>query len=409
MKILLVNKFHYLKGGSERYYFELANLLSEQGHEVAFFSTLSNKNIKTKKIEYIVKSVDTSSNVKSKFIDIIYSKKNRSEIKKAISEFKPDIIHLNNFHRQLSSSIIFEAKKHNIPLIYTAHDFVTVCPASAMLRNDKICELCKNDKYFNCIKKKCIKKSALKSIAAFFEIKFYKLFNVYNMIDVIISPSKFVKNKLLEFGIKTNKIEVVPNFVSDSFSKNLPKIKSEKDFFYYGRLSKEKGIVNLIEAFIKSNVEEKLYIAGSGPEEDNIKKMIYSKSLKEKIVLLGFLTQEEIKKYINNVKAVIVPSIWYENCPYTILETLSLGKPVLASNIGGIPELIVQEHNGLLYDYNNINKLKDAIILTSKDKNLRETISVNNINDFNNKYSSDIYYKKIIEIYKSAIAKANLK
>ena len=142
MKILLVNKFHYLKGGSEKYYFELAELLRENGHEVAFFSMEDEKNIKTGCKEYFVKPIDLNSGSKLKALDVIYSKENKKKMQEALEDFKPDIVHLNNFQRQLSASIIDAVKEKNIPIVFTAHDMNAICPASAMLYNGKICEDC---------------------------------------------------------------------------------------------------------------------------------------------------------------------------------------------------------------------------------------------------------------------------
>ena len=180
MKILMVNKFHYLKGGSEKYYFELAELLREKGHEVAFFSMEDEKNIHTDCKEYFVKPIDLDSNNKLKALDVIYSKENKKRIEKALDEFKPDIVHLNNFQRQLSASIIYGIKEKNIPIVFTAHDLEMVCPNKTMLNNEKdICEKCIKGKYLNCIKNKCIKNSRLKSILGAIESKHYKINKIY--------------------------------------------------------------------------------------------------------------------------------------------------------------------------------------------------------------------------------------
>ena len=158
MKILLVNKFHYLKGGSEKYYFDLAKLLQEHGNEVAFFSMQDEKNIKTGCKEYFVENSDMNSKNIFKALDVIYSRKNKKAMEKALDDFKPDIVHLNNFQRQLSASIIKPIKKRNIPIVFTAHDLQAICPAIVMLDSQRqICEKCLNGKYVNCAKNKCTK------------------------------------------------------------------------------------------------------------------------------------------------------------------------------------------------------------------------------------------------------------
>ena len=194
MRILLVNKFHYLKGGSEKYYFELAKLLREKGHQIAFFSMQNEKNVKTGEKEYFVNEIDLNTGSKLKALDVIYSRENKKKMIEALEDFKPDIVHVNNFQRQLSESIIQAANERKIPVIYTAHDVQAICPAITMLDSNKeICELCKNGKYLNCIKKKCIKNSTLKSILGAIEGKYYRIKKVYNKkIVYIISPSEFI-------------------------------------------------------------------------------------------------------------------------------------------------------------------------------------------------------------------------
>ena len=402
MKILLVNKFHYLKGGSEKYYFELAELLKENGHDVAFFSMENEKNIKTNNKEYFVENTDLNSNNKLKALDIIYSKKNKDKMKQALEEFKPDIVHLNNFQRQLSASIIDAIKEKNIPIVFTAHDVQAICPAITMLDSNKnICEKCKKGKYFNCIKKKCIKGSNLKSILGAIEGKYYKTKKIYNKkIDYIISPSEFYRKKFIEEGINENKISTIHNFIDIERYNVISK--DDGYALYFGRLSKEKGILNLINAFSKTQ-EGKLYIAGEGEEKENIEKIIRQQHLEKRVKLLGFLKQEDMMEYIRNCKFVIVPSIWYENCPYSILETLAIGKPVIGANIGGIPELVKNNQNGLIYKYDDIEDLTLKINILFNNKELVEKFSKNAKENVKKLYSKELYYENIISIYKKLL------
>ena len=215
MKILLVNKFHYLKGGSEKYYFELANLLKEKGHQIAFFSMKDERNIHTGDKEYFVKPIDLNSGSKLEAINVIYSKENKKKMEEALNDFKPDIVHINNFQRQLSASIIYAISKHNVPIVFTAHDLEAICPNKTMLDSNKeICEKCLHGSYINCIRKKCIKDSLLKSTLGALETKFYKQNNIYTKkIDFIITPSEFYRNKFIEYGVEKDKIEAIHNWI----------------------------------------------------------------------------------------------------------------------------------------------------------------------------------------------------
>ncbi len=402
MKVLLVNKFHWLKGGSETYYFELGKMLKEHGHEVAYFSMYDEKNIKTGDREYFVEPSDMNSKNVFKAFDIIYNKKNRKLMDKALEEFKPDIVHLNNFQRQLSASIIDSCKKHNVPIVYTAHDVQAICPAILMMDNDKnICEMCKQGKYVNCIKKKCIKVSLLKSILGSYESSYYRKHKIYaDKIDFIVTPSEFYKQKFLEDGISSSKITAIHNFINV----NEYDVDTQDDGYalYLGRLSREKGILNLIEAFSKTQ-KGILHIAGNGPELDKIKTIIKAKNIENRVKLLGFLNKEEVKEEVRRAKFIVVPSIWYENCPYSVIEAQSIGKAIIGADIGGIPELVKDNENGLIYRYDDIDALADKMNKLYDDEKIVEKYAKDAKSKAKVEYSPECYYEKIINIYTQLI------
>lgn len=399
MKILLVNKFHYLRGGSEKYYFELAKLLKNHGHTVAFFSMKNENNIKTDDREYFVDEIDMNTGSKFEALNVIYSKKNKALMEKALEEFKPDIVHINNFQRQLSASIIDAVKEKNIPLIMTAHDLNPICPASIMLYNGEVCEDCITKGYTSCIKKKCIKNSMLKSVLGYIEKKYYDLHKMFCKVDCIISPSKFNKNQLLKGKLKCNDITVIHNFVNET---------EKTDYtlgdcaFYFGRLSREKGILNLVEA-INNVPGAKLMIAGDGPEKENIQTYIKEHKLENRITLLGYLNQNDIRENIRKCRFVTVPSICFENCPYSVLEATEIGKPIIGSKIGGIPELVKDDVNGYTYTYDCVEDLTDKLrILFENDEKVNE-FSNNSKKLYKENYSAEAYYNKLMAVYNKYI------
>lgn len=405
MRILLVNKFHYLKGGSEKYYFELGKLLKDYGNEIAYFTMKNDKNIETGDKQYYVNEIDLNNGSKLKALDIIYSKENYKKFEKVIKDFKPDIVHLNNFQRQLSESIIECCYKYKIPMVFTAHDVQAICPAISMLDSDKrICEDCVNGKYTNCIKKKCIKKSNMKSILGAIEAKYYRIKKVYTKkINYIITPSEFYRNKFIKDGISQGKIKSIHNFI-DTNGYNL-KVEDQDYVFYSGRLSIEKGILNLIEAFsklIKENKnlkDKKLLIAGDGPEKEKIEKIIKINKLEKNIILLGYLNQDELKDYIRKCKFAVVPSIWYENGPYSVIEIQLIGKAIIGADIGGIPEMVINNENGLTYKYDDINELMKKMKLLFDNKDLVRKYGIKAKEFAKNEYDKKEYYDKLIEIY----------
>lgn len=400
MRVLLVNKFHWNKGGSEKYYFELGELLKQHGHEVAYFSMEDEKNIKTGDKEYFVPKFDLNNSSKLKALDVIYNKENEKIMEKALDEFKPDVVHLNNFQRQLSASIIKPIKKRNIPIVFTAHDVQAICPAITMMDNDKNpCELCMKGKYINCIKKSCNKGSKLKSALGAIEGYYYRNHKIYtDKIDYIITPSEFYRTKFIEDGINPNKIQAIHN----SIEMNDYNVETKDDGYalYFGRLSKEKGILNLINAFAKCN-KGNLYIAGEGPEKEKIKKIIKENSLEDRVKLLGFLDKEQMTDVTRKCKFVVVPSIWYENCPYSVLETLAIGKPIIGSNMGGIPELVIDNENGFIY--NTVDELTEKMNVLFENEDLVKQFSKKSKELAKQNYDREVYYNKLKQIYDKVI------
>ena len=400
MKVLLVNKFHWPKGGSEKYYFELGELLKQHGHEVAYFSMEDEKNISTGDKEYFVPKFDLNNSSKLKALDVIYNKKNQKIMEYALDDFKPDIVHLNNFQRQLSASIIKPCVDRNIPVVFTAHDVQAICPAITMMDNDKNpCELCVGGKYINCIKKSCNKGSKLKSILGALEGYYYRKNKIYtDKISYIITPSEFYRKKFIEDGVNENKIKAIHNsIIMEDYN-----VKAEDEGYalYFGRLSKEKGILNLINAFKKCK-KGTLYIAGEGPEKDTIENIVKENKLEKRVKLLGFLNKEEMTEVTRKCKFVVVPSIWYENCPYSVLETLAIGKPVIGSNMGGIPELVSDNENGYIYD--TIEELTEKMNMLFSDEEIVKKFSKKSKELATEKYDREVYYSELKNIYDKVV------
>ena len=404
MRILLVNKFHWLKGGSETYYFGLGKMLKKNGHEVAYFSMKDKNNIKTGDKEYFVEASDMNSKRITKALSIIYNRKNRKKMEEALNDFKPDIVHLNNFQRQLSASIIYPIKKRNIPIVLTMHDAQAMCPAITMMDKDgNICDKCVNGKYLNCIKHKCIKNSKLKSILGAIEGKYYRIKKIYNnRIDYIITPSNFIRNKLISDGIEKNKIVTIHNYVE--LHNHHLKRTNNNYIFFFGRLSKEKGVINLINAFIKLSGGN-LYIAGDGPERNNLEKIIKENKLEKRVKLLGYLDSSKVIDFITNCKFVVVPSICSENCPYSVLETMMVGKPIVGSNVGGIPELIINNKNGFIFDSYSIDDLYKKMKILLENPKIVDDFSKYSQKLAKENYTETVYYKKIFDIYNKAVKK----
>lgn len=400
MKILMVNKFFYIKGGSETYYFSLKKLLESKGHTVIDFSMKDERNFISKYSQYFVNSVDYNgkSNGIAKLkagLNIIYSQEAKRNFERIVQDTQPDIVHLHIFQHQLSPSILDVIKKYNLPTVYTAHDLKMLCLNYKMIQCGKICERCKGGKYYHCAFGKCVKDSFVKSCINVVEGYFHKWKKSYDVIDKIITPSEFYKNKFIEFGISPERVVHIPNFLDTE--KPLINDRSDKGkyYLYFGRLSEEKGILTLISAFKALNVS--LYIVGTGPLKETILGYIKKFEIRN-IQLMGFMCDQPLKDIVGNAKAVILPSEWYENGPYSVIEALQLGRPIIGADIGGIPEVV--EGNGLLFESANADSLAKKIILfESFDIKILSKMSQCSVNLFNKKFRAELHWEMIRKVY----------
>ena len=371
MKVLLVNKFHYMKGGSERYYFTLAEAFKEAGHEVIFFAMQDEKNVPCEQSKYFVSNASVSGGFKSKInmiMHISYSKEAYKKMRELCDIEKPDLVILNLVHKQITCSVIDAIKDSNpnTKIVWTMHDLICVCPAYTMLDGQgKICEKCLDGNFNHCKENKCIHGSKLMSWLSTYEAKQIKKHKWYDKIDLYVCPSKFYKDKLDGAHFTKSKIVWIPNPLPTSFPYEL-NTNDDKYILYFGRLSKEKGIISLIDAM--KSVDYKLKIAGTGPLKEEIEGYIKTNELKN-IELLGFKSGEELNNLIRKSRCVVLPSEWYENGPYSAMEALALGKPLIVSNLGGLPELVNNGENGLIFGNKEqlVDSLKKMILMNSND------------------------------------------
>lgn len=406
MKILMVNKFFYIKGGSETYYFSLKRELKNMGHSVIDFSMKDEKNFTSPYSDYFVGNVDYSQKVSlfSKIkmaLNIIYSMEAKKKFEELVIKTKPDIVHLHIFQHQLSPSILDICKKYDIPTVYTAHDLKMICLNYKMMHHGRICEECKGGHWYHCLFNKCVKDSFIKSLINTVEGYLHKCKKSYDAIDYIITPSAFYKKKFIEFGINKNRVTHIPNFL-DRPVPYINTFKTQESYYLYlGRLSEEKGILTLIQAM--QAIHSELYIVGSGPLRNKIEKYISDNHLVN-INLLGFKSGQDLIDIVGNAKAVVLPSEWYENGPYSAIEALQLGRPIIGANIGGIPELI--NKNGYLFTSGNVEALQDVLMhFENLDINEYEKMKYVSKTLFEQNYTPQTHMLKIMTLYKKAISK----
>jgi glycosyltransferase involved in cell wall biosynthesis len=396
MKILMVNKFLYQNGGSETYMFQLSEHLQKMGHEVAFFGMEHPENLVNP--EFMVRNMDFHTRSISRFLypfRVLWSAEAKSKLRKAIGAFRPDIVHLNNYHYQLTPSILYECFRQKVPVVQTLHDAILVCPNYSLFRFDtlKPCEKCRGGRYLHCILHRCVHGSIAKSALAACGSYLYHLLNPYEKINRLISPSSFLSEKMKEMGYRNDNLTVLHNFFAPD--KSLAATEKEPYVLYFGRLSKIKGVHTLLQA-ARMLPRIRFVIAGRGEDEEE-----FRKSASPNVEFRGFLTGNELNMLIRKALFSIYPSQWYENCPMSVLESQAAGTPVIGANIGGIPGLVRNNMDGLLFQSGNAEDLKEKISFLHSNKAILQEFSVKCVQKVR-QFSIDKHYDALISIYRQA-------
>ena len=399
MKVLLINKFLYPNGGSETYIFKLGDYLKLQGHEVQHFGMEHEGRIVGNRVNAYTSDMDFHGGSKlSKLtypIKTIYSSEARKKLRLVLEDFQPDVCHLNNFNYQLTPSIILEIRKwsrktgHPCRIVYTAHDYQLVCP-NHMCRNpvtNENCEKCLGGHFLNCTKGKCIHGSFAKSVIGTIEATFWKWMGVYKQIDTIICCSRFMKSKLDTYKVLADKTVALHNFINQV---EWEAVQKQDYVLYFGRYAQEKGIGTLIQA-AKELPEVPFVFAGSGPLEGELEGVPNIKNV-------GFQTGEALEQLIREARFSVYPSEWYENCPFSVMESQMYGTPVLGADIGGIPELIRNGETGELFESGNAEQLKQRIETLWNDRQKLAGYSAN-CKD-NNFHSTEQYVEELMKDYR---------
>jgi glycosyltransferase involved in cell wall biosynthesis len=399
----MVNKFLYPRGGAETYMLKLGESLEKRGHMVEYFGMYDEKNTVGNSENLSTFNMDFHSGTLKRFVypfKIVYSFEARRKLTALIKKFKPDIVHFNNINFQLTPSVIDAAAVCGVPIVWTMHDYQSVCPNHLLYRPSDgiICEKCIGGSRLNCVKYKCIHNSRIKSIIGAVEGVLYSKKKTYKTVDCFICPSTFLQSVLLKkrdiFGDKT---EVVQNFTEiaplDGFDIN-EKLKN-KYVVFAGRFFPEKGI-SLIAGAARLLPDVQFVIAGSGPQQHLLEGI-------DNVYLTGFLTGDKLKQTIAGACAMLVPSVWYENCPLSILESQSLGTLVITANIGGMAELVEDGVDGIRIKELSPKALAEAIKTVLSNDGMIKAMSENCRKKRKSMMTLEKYTDKAEQIYKKMI------
>jgi glycosyltransferase involved in cell wall biosynthesis len=407
LRICLVNTYHYRRGGASTYTFDVADLLRSRGHEVFHFAMKHRHNAACPEDGFFVDYVDYREAVESPrplsrlqaFLRSLYSFEARSKFAALLESTRPDIIHTQNFRRHLTFSILGPAARRNIPVVFTAHDYDPVCPNSLLFAGGEVCEACRGKHYFRALGKGCKQGSLAGTLAVVLETYFVKAMRYFDGIERIITPSAFARSKFIEFGLDPERIEVIHNLTDISALE--PSYEAGDYAVFFGRLAAEKGIDVLIDAAAAIG-DLKVVIAGEGPLRGELEARRADVGAGN-VEFLGYMDKEDLVPLVRNSMFVVVPSVWYENFPYSVLESFALGKPVIGSDIGGIPEMVQDGRTGFLVKPHDSQTLRARMLRLAGDAALRREMGRAARARVEREFSADIHYDRLTALYEKVL------
>lgn len=402
MRILHINKFFYERGGAERYFFAFSELLEAHGHTVIPFAMQDPANRPSPWQKFFPSRVDFENprgfGALRALGRMFWSFEVARKFDALIREAKPEIAHIHNIYHQLAPlAVLTVLRRHHIPVVQTLHDYKLVAPNYTLFDRHGICERAKRG-YLRTVLGRCIRGSFFASAVEAFEMTILRLFGVRDRVAQFLAPSDFLREKLGEWGVAQARISVVPLPISPEAA-----IHPLGDaVLYLGRLSPEKGVSVLLRAWKHAPAEARLMIAGTGSELQKLRSLVASLGLRN-VAFLGHVSRERLPEVFAAARCVVVPSRSYEVSPYVILEAGARGIPVIASRIGGIPELVQHEKTGLLVPSRHVGTLWEAIRVLLADKTRAEALGKALRSRIIAEHDPERHYQALISLYQDVL------
>ncbi len=377
MIILMVNKFHYLRGGAERYYFDLMALLERDGHRVIPFATRDARNLPSPYADDFIPGTDFETRAgpleaMRRAGRVIYWPQARRAMARVLARHRPDVVHLHNVAHHFSPSILDELGRSGIPVVQTLHDFKLLCPTYLMLRQGDVCELCADGNVTHAIIHRCNRGSLLRSAVSALESGLAAARRSYAPVRRFLCPSRFLHDKLAAHGVEVERLVHLPLFIDPARIQGQGPIEPVREqvepgryAIFVGRLSPEKGVRTLLAAASLAR-DVPLVITGEGPLSGEVAHEVTARRLAH-VRLTGHLGGKELFRLWRTAAFTIVPSECYENFPLVVAESLAQGVPVIASRLGGLAELIADGEAGLLVPPRNPAALAAAMQVLMAD------------------------------------------
>lgn len=381
-KVLIIHNYYQIPGGEDTVVQNEKKLLEEHGHEVVLYTRHNSELKEFSKVQKLLLPFST-----------IFNMRTYKEVKQIIKEKQIDIVHVHNTLNLISPSVYYVALTQKVPVVQTIHNFRLLCPGATFYRDGHVCEECLEKGLFCAVKHSCYRGSRVQTLACVISTLIHRAIGTYGKINYICL-TEFNKSKLLNLKqIKEEKVFVKPNFVQQK-NEMLSCGERKKQFIFAGRLDELKGIEFLLESWREKHPEGYgLIVCGKGPLEDWCHAYVKEHRL-DTVKLKGFVPNQVVKEMIGESKAMILPTKWYEGFPMTIVESYSVGTPVIGTDLGNTGSLIEEGKSGWKFSCDSKIELQRALENAAR-------ASADMEKEIIQKYSAEKNYEQLREIYET--------
>jgi glycosyltransferase involved in cell wall biosynthesis len=365
VRVLLINAFHYLRGGVERTYLDESRWLEAAGHEVAHLAIRDPRNLPSPTAAHFAPAADFGESASAwrqlaQLPRAVWSGPAARSAGAVVREFEPDVAHLHAPSRYLTPSVLRPLERAGVPVVMTLHDFKPWCTNRILFAHGAPCERCRGGRHWRALATGCVQDSRLKSAVGMVEAYVHDAVGAYRAVRRWIAPSRFVLEKAGEFGVDHARLRLLPHGVdreADAAPAPSSAVPDGPCVLFAGRLSVEKG-VRLLPALAMRIAPVPLVVVGEGPLRAWLDAQVASLP---NLRLLGYVPDAELAALRARASVVVVPSLFYEHFCYTAAEALMDARPVVAARIGAIPELVEHEVTGLLAPPGDAHALSEAV------------------------------------------------
>ena len=409
-RLLGVHRLHYRKGGAEGVHLDHLALFRERGWDCAEFAMDHPDNEPSEWSDYFPDNFEAPRGLRAlaSLPRFFHSGEARRKFSALLDAFEPDVIHTHGIYHHFTPAILAPALERRIPILYTLHDYKLLCPAYYLYReNVGVCEGCKGGAQWKCLTNRCTGGSLAKdAVYAADGMRQWRTGAIRSAVAKFVGPSQFLVDKFVEHGFERDKLAYVPNFFesaddapADPVDVAALRARHGAHVLFFGRLSSEKGVNVLIAAAAKAKFP--LVLVGDGPKRDELEAQAAASGAD--VTFAGHLKGAALWAYVEAADCVAMPSVWYENAPKALLEAQARRKPVIASAMGGIPEMIEDGVTGRLVKPNDPDALAAALIQTlAETPERRAEMGARARQSATRRFTRESYYRSMFALYQEA-------